>query len=248
MSEEKRGPVILVVGAAGGIGQALSRRLAERGARLVLAGRDMEKLEALAVEIGGAPRVIDARDVASMQAAVDATVADHGRIDGAVNLAGSILLKPAHLTTPEEWAETMATNLTTAFALVRAAAPAMSRNGGGSIVLMSSAAARIGLVNHEAIAAAKAGVIGLMLASAATYAPRNVRINAVALGLVKTPLSARLTANEASRKVSEAMHALGRLGEPDEVASLIAWLLLDANWVTGQTFGIDGGLGTVRAR
>jgi NAD(P)-dependent dehydrogenase (short-subunit alcohol dehydrogenase family) len=76
-----------------------------------------------------------------------------------------------------------------------------------------------------------------------------VRVNVVAPGLVRTPLSARIVGNEASRKASEAMHALGRIGEPDDVASMIAWLLDDAQgWVTGQVFGVDGGLGTVRAR
>ncbi|GAC1557710.1 MAG: hypothetical protein NVS2B9_20250 [Myxococcales bacterium] len=125
----------------------------------------------------------------------------------------------------------------------------MDRAGGGSIVLMSSAAARIGLANHDAIAAAKAGVLGLTLASSATYAPRGVRINAVAPGLVRTPLAARILGNDASLKASEAMHALGRIGEPEDVASSIDWLLDPAQrWVTGQVFGIDGGLATLRPR
>ena len=90
---------------------------------------------------------------------------------------------------------------------------------------MSSAAARLGLANHEAIAAAKAGVHGLVLSAAASYASRGIRVNAVAPGLVRTPLTARLTANEASLKASTALHALGRIGEPDDVASAIEWLL-----------------------
>ncbi|MEP7216365.1 MAG: SDR family oxidoreductase, partial [Anaerolineaceae bacterium] len=131
----------------------------------------------------------------------------------------------------------------------RAVAPVMSNAGGGSIVLMSSAAARIGIANHEAIAAAKAGVAGLALSAAATYAPRGVRINVVAPGLVRTPLSARIVDNAASLKVSESMHALGRIGEADDVASLIEYLLAPAQrWVTGQVFGVDGGLGTLRTR
>jgi NAD(P)-dependent dehydrogenase (short-subunit alcohol dehydrogenase family) len=159
------------------------------------------------------------------------------------------LLKPAHATSADEWDDVIDTNLRTAFAVVRAVAPAMGRTGGGSLVLMSSAAARLGLANHDAIAAAKAGVTGLARSAAATYAPRNVRINVVAPGLVRTPLAARLTANEASLKASEAMHALGRIGEPDDVAGLIAYLLDPANrWVTGQEFGVDGGLATLRSR
>ena len=114
---------------------------------------------------------------------------------------------------------------------------------------MSSAAARIGLANHEAIAAAKAGVEGLARSAASTYAPRGVRINVVAPGLVRTPLSARLVGNDASVKASVAMHALGRIGEPDDVASLIEYLLDPSHrWVTGQVFGVDGGLSTLRPR
>jgi 3-oxoacyl-[acyl-carrier protein] reductase len=120
---------------------------------------------------------------------------------------------------------------------------------GGSIVLSSSAAARVGLANHEAIAAAKAGVIGLMLSAAASYAPRGIRVNCVAPGLVRTPLTARTTANEASLAASTGMHALGRIGEPEDVAAAIAWLLDPAQgWVTGQVIGVDGGLATVRPR
>ncbi|MGE5293794.1 MAG: SDR family oxidoreductase [Solirubrobacterales bacterium] len=139
-------------------------------------------------------------------------------------------------------------NLTAAFATVHAGAKTMM-NTGGSIVLVSSVAARVGLPNHEAIAAAKAGIIGLTLAAAASYAERGIRVNCVAPGMVRTPLTARLTANEASLKTSAAMHPLGRIGEPSDVAAAIAWLLdPQQSWVTGQVFGIDGGLATVRTR
>lgn len=241
--------VVFVIGAAGGIGKALCRRLSTRRVKLVLAGRDASKLDALAEEVGGETRPLDARDLDAVKKAIADAVERHGRLDGAVNLAGSILLKPAHMTSSEEWDDVLSTNLRTSFALVRAVAPVMGRAHGGSVVLMSSAAARIGLSNHDAIAAAKAAVIGLMLASAATYAPRGVRVNAVAPGLVRTPLSARIVGNEASLKVSESMHALGRIGEPEDVASLIDWVLQPSQrWVTGQVFGVDGGLGTLHAR
>ena len=116
---------------------------------------------------------------------------------------------------------------------------------GGSIVLISSAGARVGLVNHEAIAAAKAGILGLALSAAASYASRGIRVNCVAPGLVRTPL----TANGAALKGSIAMHPLGRIGEPSDVASAIEWFLDPAqSWVTGQVLGIDGGLATLRTR
>jgi NAD(P)-dependent dehydrogenase (short-subunit alcohol dehydrogenase family) len=244
---EKR--VIVVIGAAGGIGSALCRSLASQGATLVLCGRDGSKLAALSGEVGGDIIPLDARDFDAVAGAVKGAVERHGRLDGAVNLAGSIVLKPAHSTSSDDWEGVVGTNLKTAFALVRAAAPAIGQSGGGSIVLLSSAAARIGLSNHDAMAAAKAGVEGLARSAAATYAARGVRVNAVAPGLVRTPLAARLVANEASLKASEAMHALGRIGEPEDVASLIEYLLDPTHrWVTGQVFGVDGGLGTVRSR
>jgi NAD(P)-dependent dehydrogenase (short-subunit alcohol dehydrogenase family) len=118
---------------------------------------------------------------------------------------------------------------------------------GGAIVLVSSAAATVGLTNHEAIAAAKAGVEGLARSAAATYAGRGIRVNAVAPGLVRSGITAPVFANELALKASQAMHALPRLGEPQDVAGAIRWLL-DADWVTGQVIGVDGGLARVRTR
>lgn len=234
----------MLIGASGGIGAALARQLAPLGASLLLTGRNEERLTALAKELGAAHAILDARDIE----ATERIASTFAPFDGLVNCAGSLILKPAHLTSAQEWRETIETNLTTAFATVRAGAKAMLP-AGGSIVLCSSAAARAGFANHEAIAAAKAGVIGLALSAAATYAPRSIRVNCVAPGLVDTPLSARITRSEAAMQASQAMHPLGRIGRPEEVASAIVWLLDPVNsWVTGQVLGVDGGLATLRPR
>lgn len=234
----------VIVGAAGGIGSALARRLKSQGSESILMGRSADTLARLGEELGVQTYVLDASKADELERAVAAC----GAIDGIVNCAGSLLLKPAHLTTEAEWSQTIAANLTTAYATVRAGAKALGP-AGGSIVLCATAAARTGFANHEAIAAAKGGVIGLTLSAAATYAPRNIRVNCVAPGLVETPLTARITASEAGLKASRAMHPLGRIGRPEDVASGIAWLLdPENNWVTGQILGIDGGLGTVRSR
>lgn len=202
----------------------------------------------LADELHATAYPLDATRFEEVDACVAKAEQDHGRLDGVANCVGSLLLKSAHTTSEAEWLATIATNLTSAFAVVRAGAKAMT-NAGGSIVLVSSAAARIGLANHEAIAAAKAGVIGLTLSAAATYAGRGIRVNCVAPGLVRTPMTARLTGNEASLKASTAMHALGRIGEPADIASAMEWLLSpEQGWVTGQVLGIDGGLASIRSR
>jgi NAD(P)-dependent dehydrogenase (short-subunit alcohol dehydrogenase family) len=245
-------PVHLIVGATGGIGSALARQLAAQGARLTLAARNTDALHALASELDATAVQIDATSASDIDRAVETTVQTSGRIDGAANCVGSLLLKPAHLTRPEEFDDVLSVNLRSAFSLVRAATRAMMSNtdpGGGSIVLVASAAARIGLANHEAIAAAKGGVISLTLSAAASYAAKQVRVNCVAPGLVRTPLTARITGSAAGEQSSLAMHALGRLGEPGDVARAIAFLLDPENsWITGQTLGVDGGLGTLRSR
>lgn len=241
-------PVHLVFGASGGIGSAVCRHLASTGASIGLASRHSERLDDLAAELDSPKWEFDVADPSTMESVVAEAVSHFGRLDGVVNCVGSLLLKSAHITSYEEWDDVIATNLTSAFAVVRSAAKAM-RGAGGSIVLFSSSAARIGLANHEAIAAAKAGVVGLTLAAATSYASKNVRINAIAPGLVRTPLTKRIWDNPKSAESSRAMHALGRLGEPEDIASLVAWLLDPTNsWVTGQVIGVDGGLGSLRAR
>ena len=246
-------PVYVLVGGTGGIGAPLARRLASSGARVVLGARDADRLSALAGETGAKAFTLDATEPDAVDGLVAAAVEAHGRLDGLVNLVGSILLKPAHATSPEEFAETVRLNLTTAFLALRAAVRPMQRNAdpaGGSVVLMSSVAGRLGLANHEAVAAAKAGVEGLARAAAATYAPKGIRVNAVAPGLVRTPLAGRLVATEQAEAASAQMHPLGRVGEPEDLTDALAFLLDRdrSGWVTGQTFSVDGGFATVRPR
>jgi NAD(P)-dependent dehydrogenase (short-subunit alcohol dehydrogenase family) len=239
--------IVLITGGAGGIGSSLARRLVGRGDRVAVFGRTVEPLESLAAELGAENALAivgDATRAEDLDGAVAAVVERFGRLDGLAHCVGSIVLKPLHLTTPEDFAATVTTNLTSAFLACRAALGPMRKQNGGSIVLVSTVAARQGLNNHETIAAAKAGLEGLIRSAAITYARQNIRFNAVAPALTDTPLAAPLLRTDAARAFSEAMHPLGRIGRPDEVAAAMAHLLgPDATWITGQVWGLDGGLG-----
>ncbi len=225
----------LVIAASSGIGQATCALLREAGHNVLTTARDNTKITP--------DFILDATDFD----AVDAVFKQCPPLDGVVNCSGSLLLKAAHMTSAAQYQEVIAASLTTAFATVRSAGKHMT--GGGSVVLISSAAAMEGLANHEAIAAAKAGIIGLSMSAAATYAGANLRFNVIAPGLTETPMTAALTANETSRKFSENMHALGRLGKAVDVARAITFMLSPENdWITGQVLAVDGGLSRVRPK
>ena len=238
----------VVLGGTSCVARALAQRIRTAGGNLLLTTRNESSAAQLAEQFSCETAIARADDSVSIDGAVQLAIERFGKIDGVVNCMGSVLLKPAHLTTDKEWHDTVMTNLTSSFYLIRAAVKAM-RQSGGSIVLISSAAARIGLANHEAIAASKAGIIGLTVSAAATYAGRGIRVNAVAPGLVKSEMTRKLWDTESAAAASKQMHALGRLGEPDDIAKAAAWLLdSENNWITGQTISVDGGLSAVVPR
>lgn len=248
--------VFLVFGATGGIGAELCSRLAALpDAHVIFAGRNEDKLRALQERIGSQSsfQTVDVYDAASVDALTREVVSGHGRLDGVANCVGSVLLKSAHTTSNAEFESVLKVNLHSSFNILKASVKAMMKNPqsrpGGSIAFCSSAVAKHGIPNHEAIAAAKGGLAALALSAAATYAPKNIRVNCVAPGLTRTPMTARITGNESALKASVAMHALGRVGEPSDIASALAFLLHpDNSFITGQVLGVDGGLGSLRAQ
>jgi 3-oxoacyl-[acyl-carrier protein] reductase len=242
-----RGKHFFIAGATGGVGSLLAKSLVAAGANVFLAARDEAKLNALKTELDVSAATIDGADFESYDRAIEAAVSV-APLHGAVCCTGSLILKSAHATTQKEFESTIAANATSAFGLTRAAAKAMMDTG-GSIILVASAAAQIGLQNHEAIATAKGAIMGLTLSAAATYSRNKIRVNCVSPGLTETPLTSRLFASDASRKASESMHPIGRLGRPEDIVSAMLWLLSDSSsWVTGQVIGVDGGLGRLKVR
>lgn len=240
--------VVLVLGANGGLGSAVCRLLAKSDYKVICAGRNKQAITELAEELGTFAIACDATDFASMASCFEDAAIEFGKLDGVVNAVGSLHLKPAHTTTEEEWMKVIQSNLTSAFACIKYGAKTMLANG-GSIVLVSSAAAFTGMPNHEAIAAAKGGISSLTRAAAATYARHKIRVNCVAPGLMDTNLTRGITGNQAQLEASIQMHPLGRIGTPDDVAPAVEWLLSDkSSWVTGEDIKIDGGLASLKAR
>lgn len=240
---------VLVVGAYGGIGSALVHLLSQEERPIIIAGRNFDKAQAMAERYGQRALSWDARDDQGWQTALAQLQAWDIELDAIVQLSGSILIKPLSSLQWSEVQETIDRNVLPAFLTLKYGAPLLAQNGGGSIVLMSSVAAQVGLMHHEAIAAAKAAVEGLALSAAASYAAKNVRINVLAPALVETPLSARFVASEEARKASAQMHPMGRIGQADDVARILATLVHPlCSWVTGQVFGVDGGMSRIKGR
>lgn len=234
----------ILIGASGGIGSQLTEYLQGKGHSILLAQHKSPINKETLVKTLTHISSVEATDFESVHNLFSYGIKKLGNIDGIINLAGSILLKPAHKTTNKEFDHTINQNLKSSFSVVRAAGLLLNN---ASVVLMSSAAASIGFKNHEAIAAAKAGIEGLARSAAATYSNANLRFNVIAPSLIDTPLTTGITSSPLALKASEKMHPLGRIGTPLDLIKMID-LLLDKenNWITGNVFHIDGGITRVK--
>jgi 3-oxoacyl-[acyl-carrier protein] reductase len=233
MSESRPGPVVLITGAAGGLGRGLVAAFAEAGWR-VAAGYHVRAPEAAGERVR--PVALDVTRPGDPERAVGAALEWWGRLDALIHNAGVTADALLAQQTEADWDRVVAVNLTGAMRCARAAAGALGAAGGGHIVNIGSYAGRAGGPGQAAYAAAKAGLIGLTAALAAELAGQNVRVNVVLPGVLPTPMTARLSAAAQARLV--AANRLGRLNAVEEVARFVVFLCGLQN-VSGQVFQLD---------
>lgn len=244
MQQDFAGKVAIVTGGASGIGAAIVRDLAARGAKVVVADFNGEGAARIAGEVGERARAftVDVADAAQVKAMVDFAVQAFGRLDLAVNNAGIAgPSAPIAETQLDDWHRVIAINLHGVFYGMRYQIPAMLESGGGAIVNMSSILGSVGWRGSVGYVAAKHALLGMTRTAALEYAARGVRVNAVGPAFIATPLIEQAL-DDAARAAVVALHPAGRLGTPEEVAALTNFLLSDAaSFVNGSYHPVDGG-------
>lgn len=237
----------LVVGGSSDIALLLCRKLIDDGHKVSVLARDQGRLSELRADLDKV-FIGDANNEDLVREAVLSSIENgEGRLDGVAHMVGSFAVRPPHAMSVDSFEDVIRTNLTSAFVTLSIACKQMLRNGGGRVVFTSSVAGSLGLVNHEAVSAAKGGVESMVRSAAATYARRGIRVNVVAPGLTDTRLSAPITTPDASKRAAVGMIPLRRINLPQEVSDTIHWLLTSApDNITGQVLHLDGGMSKVK--
>ena len=237
------GMTALVTGASGGIGSAICHALAGQGARLAVSGSNVEKLEAFRASLGGDHVAVPCNlgDKDSVEALVPAALEKLGQIDILVNNAGVTRDNLAMRMKDEEWEEVIKINLEAAFRLMRAATKPMMKARFGRIITITSVVGATGNPGQVNYAASKAGLVGISKALAAELASRNVTVNCVAPGFIRTAMTDVLP--DAQKDALNARIPMGRMGEGSDIGAAVAYLASkEAGYVTGQTLHVNGGM------
>jgi NAD(P)-dependent dehydrogenase (short-subunit alcohol dehydrogenase family) len=238
---------VIITGASGGLGQALSKKLLLNDWQLILVGRDAEKLSTIYGD-QHTQIIADCSKPTGVKQLFETIEMQHLTPSCLAHCVGNIKLGALHRMKEEDIIDCINTNLMSGiYTLAAFTNHLKSAKLAGSAVLVSSAAAQIGTQNHEAIAAAKGGLEALVRSAAATYASANIRVNAVAPGILDTPAAADLLSSDLSRALAAKQYPLSGIGNAEDVADLMAWLMSDAaKRVTGQIWSMDAGFSAIR--
>jgi NAD(P)-dependent dehydrogenase (short-subunit alcohol dehydrogenase family) len=255
MGDRLAGKVAILAGGATGMGRATALRFAEEGAKVMIADRNMTGAqETLAMVRKMTPDVdvvaVDVSKWDQVQNMVDRTIDRFGRVDVLVNLAAILMLTPPLVDIEErQWDLIMDTNLKGTFFTCKAAIPAMLKNGGGSIVNISSSAGLDAWTRSLPYNISKIGVIHLTSVISGQYTSQGIRVNCVVPGPVDTPQARGSTQSAQTLEEAALEHPMGRIGRPEEIANAILFLASDeASFVSGATYVVDGGARTAGRR
>ena len=245
-----KGKVAIVTGAGGGVGKAISKRLSSEGCKVVMLGRGRTKLQKAASEIGNKKNtmtvIADITKEAEVLSAIDQTINSFDKIDILVNNAGILNdPMPFHEMTEDQWDDLVKTNLFGTFRMTQAVIPVMMKNGGGSIVNISSVLGirAIPRVPLSVYAVTKAGVIMFTRSIAVEYGQYKIRCNCIAPSTIRSSIIEPYLQDEEAKKVLESTFPLRVIGEPDDITGAVAYLCSDdSKWVTGTVMMVDGGL------
>jgi NAD(P)-dependent dehydrogenase (short-subunit alcohol dehydrogenase family) len=248
MKQRVNGKIAIVTGAGSGIGRACAIALASEGAKVVLVGRRKDRLEEVARQIGDSalisPADISKKD--EIDGVVEATVARFGGLNVLLNNCGVLHIGTAEQITEEQWDETFNVNVRGLWLFSRAVLPHMRKAGGGSIINMASVLGINGARSRASYAPSKGAVVLLTKCMAIDHGHENIRVNAICPSFVETDLTAKVVSNapdpKSVRAERVAVHPIGRLGQPEDIAGLAVYLASnESSWVTGSVFPVDGG-------